>query len=225
MIEMGSLVIFFTLVFLSAGAIWYKTYAKEKASQHSALIYVLEKLVAKDKELSTDSLLTELRDIVIERDNLTQDRFHNLIKTSRILDIPDPLVMDAFFLKVSELLSEDLDMDSGEIFTNFMERERESSTVVRDAVAIPHIVVEKEGISKLILVRAKAGIIFRNDRLVHIAFVLAGSAGATGRSMHLKDLAAIAQIVSNKDFDEKWMNAKDEDALRSILLLAERFRY
>ncbi|MCK5343487.1 MAG: PTS sugar transporter subunit IIA, partial [Candidatus Heimdallarchaeota archaeon] len=195
------------------------------ASQHSALIYVLEKLVAKDKELSTDSLLTELREIVIERDNIPQDRFHNPIKESIIMDIEEPLEMKSLFMQISEILGEKLNMSPFELLTKFIERETQSSTIIRDGLAIPHIIIEREYASRIILVRAKAGIIFPNDRIVHVAFVLVGASGKQGPSIHLKDLAAIAQIANNKDFDEKWLEAKNEDELRSILLLAERYRY
>jgi mannitol/fructose-specific phosphotransferase system IIA component (Ntr-type) len=73
------------------------------------------------------------------------------------------------------------------------------------------------------LVRAKAGILFPQDEIVHIIFVLVGSGGE--RVLHLKILAAIAQIVQNPEFDKKWMEAKNEEELRNIVLLAERERY
>lgn len=40
----------------------------------SALIYALERWVAEDKELTSDSLLVELKDIVVERDEVIEDR-------------------------------------------------------------------------------------------------------------------------------------------------------
>jgi len=225
LIEMGSLVVFITVIFILVGVVWYKVYAEKRASQNSALIYVLEKLVSRDKELSTDSLLTELREIVIERDSIIQDKFHHLIRDSRILDIKEPLTMETLFSQVSEILGEEMSVESENLYKKFLDRELQTSTVVRDGLAIPHIIIEVENFSRLILVRARTGIIFPNDRLVHIAFILVGSSGTRGRSMHLKDLAAIAQIAGNKDFDEKWLEAKGEDELRSILLLAERYRY
>lgn len=224
LIEMGSSILFLTFIFLSLGIIWYKTYAYKRATQNSALIYVLEKLVAKDKELATDSLLVELRDIVIQRDEIVRDQFHRLIEESSVLDIEEPIKMEDFFKEVSEILSEELDVESEEIFRKLVERENQSSTVVRNGLAIPHIIVEKENVSKIVLVRAKTGIVFPNDQLVHVAFALVGSSGKRGRSLHLKDLAAIAQITQNPEFDEKWLEARNEEELKNIILLDERKR-
>ncbi|MCK5568087.1 MAG: amino acid permease [Spirochaetes bacterium] len=224
LIEMGSSIIFLTLAFLSLGVIWYKAYAQKKATQQSALIYVMEKLVAKDKELATESLLTEVRDIVIKRDDFAEDRFHKLLTESRIVDIEEPITMEALFKQVSEILSADLGVDSDELFKKFYEREMQTSTVVRDGLAIPHIVFNVDNASRLILVRARTGIIFPHDKLVHVAFVLVGSLGRRGRSLHLRDLVAIAEIARDPEFDKIWLEAKNEEELRSILLLADRSR-
>lgn len=222
LIETGTLIVFMTMIFLLSGLIWYRVYAQKRASQDSALIYVLEKLVARDKELASDSLLTELKDIVIQRDGIEIDRFHRLIEESTILDIEAPITMEDFFKKISDILSKDLNLKSEELFNKFIEREKLTSTVVRKRLAIPHIVVSREGYFKIILVRAKTGIIFPGDRLVHIAFVLIGSSGE--RTLHLKDLAAIAQITQNPDFDREWLEARNEEELRNIILLVKRTR-
>ena len=222
LIEMGTLIVFMTMIFLLLGFLWFRFYAQKKAVRDSALLYVLEKLVARDKELASDSLLTELKDIVIQRDDIIADRFHKLIEESRVLDITGPITMEDFFKMVSDILSKDLDMKSEELFNKFVEREKLTSTVVREKLAIPHIVVPKECYFKIILVRAKTGIIFPDDNIVHTAFVLVGCLGE--RSLHLKDLAAIAQITQDPEFDKKWLEARNEDELRSLILLAKRTR-
>lgn len=224
LIEMGSSIIFLTLIFLLAGVVWFKAYAQKRAVQQSALIYVMEKLVAKDKELATDSLLTELRDIVIKRDDFAEDRFHKMVKESRVLDIEEPVTMETLFRQVSEVLSGDLGIESEELYDKLYEREMQTSTVLRDGLAVPHIVIEVENAHRIVLVRARTGIIFPGDKLVHVAFVLVGSTARLGRSLHLKDLVAIAQTTQDPEFDKKWMEAKNEEELRSILLLAERSR-
>jgi len=193
LIEMGTFIVFLTIAFLLLGFAWYKTYAQKRASRDSALIYALERLVAVDKELTSDNLLTELKDIVVERDGLIKDRFQSLVEEADVLDIDGALKMEDFFKDISELLSEKLNLDPQVLFRKFVEREKESSTVVTKGLAIPHIVVEGEHTIKALLVRAKAGIIFSQDRVVHIMFVLVGSSDE--RVLHLKILAAIAQIT------------------------------
>jgi len=222
LIEMGSFIIFLTTIFLFLGVVWYKVYAQKRAAQNTALIYVLERLVAKDKELASDSLLTELKEIVIQREGILGDKFQRLIEEGRVLDIDSPLKMEDFFKEVSVILSRDLNVNSEELFKKFVKRETESSTVIGKGLAIPHIFVEVKNIAKVILARAKAGIIFPNDQLVHIAFILVGSSGK--RVLHLRILAAIAQIVQNPEFEEKWLEAKGEEELKHVILLAERKR-
>ena len=119
LIEMGTLIVFMTGIFLLLGFIWYRIYAKKRAAQDSALIYVLEKLVARDKNLTSDSLLTELKDIVIQRDEIVADRFHKLIEESIVLDIEEPLKMKDFFKQVSDILSKDLNLRYEELFKKF----------------------------------------------------------------------------------------------------------
>lgn len=222
LIEMGTFIVFLTMLFLLLGFIWYRFYGQKRASQDSALIYMLETLVAKDKELTSDNLLTELKDIVIQRDEVTEDRFHRLIEKSDVLDIEAPLKMEDFFKRISKALAGELGIEPQVLSAKFVERELESSTVLRKSLAIPHIVVEGKKFFKIILVRARSGVIFPGDKLAHIIFVLVGSPDE--RNFHLKALAAIAQITQNPDFDKQWFEARNADELKNIVLLAERRR-
>jgi len=219
---MGTFIVFLTIVFLLLGFAWYKAYAQKRASQDSALIYALERLVAVDKELTSDNLLTELKDIVVERDGLIKDRFQSLIEEADVLDIDGALKMEDFFRNISDILSKKLNLDPKVLFRKFVEREKESSTVVTKGLAIPHIVVEGAHTIKALLVRAKAGIIFSQDKVVHIMFVLVGSSDE--RVLHLKILAAIAQITQNPGFYEKWLEVTNKEELKNLVLLGERRR-
>ncbi|MBU1905645.1 MAG: PTS sugar transporter subunit IIA, partial [Candidatus Omnitrophica bacterium] len=108
------------------------------------------------------------------------------------------------------------------LFQKLIERENDTSTVIRKGLAIPHIIVQGENIFKILLVRAKTGIIFPSDQIVHIAFVLAGSPDQ--RNLHLKVLAAIAQITQDTEFDKKWLGAANLNELKNAVLLAKRHR-
>ncbi|HDI82159.1 MAG TPA: hypothetical protein ENF18_00025, partial [candidate division WOR-3 bacterium] len=57
---------------------------------------------------------------------------------------------------------------------------------------------------------------------VYISFVLAGSVDE--RKFHLKSLMAIAQIMQTRNFEKKWMEAKNIEDLRSLLLFSRRDR-
>jgi len=141
---------------------------------------------------------------------------------SRILDIDTPIEAKELFNRVSQLLGSDLMADPAVLVKDFLEREKESSTVLRKGLAIPHIIVAGERTFKILLVRAGAGVIFPNDELVHIIFILAASSDE--RNLHLKALAAIAQITNTPGFDKLWLLAGSKEELRNIVLLAERKR-
>ena len=130
--------------------------------------------------------------------------------------------MEKFFMDISGILAEGLGQEQGELFGKLVERERESSTVLRKGLAIPHIVVKGNNVFKIVLARARAGIIFPDDKLAHIIFILAGSSDE--RNLHLRVLAAIAQITEAPGFDEKWFQARNTDEIKNIVLLAERRR-
>ncbi|MBU4342686.1 MAG: amino acid permease [Candidatus Omnitrophica bacterium] len=222
LIEMGTFIVFLTMIFLLLGFTWYRIYGKKQATRDSALIYMLERLVAGDKELASDNLLTELKDIVMQRDKVTEDRFHELVEDGKALDIEEPQKMEDFFKDVSEILGRDLGLNPQTLFNKFIDREMESSTVLRKGLAIPHIIIGGKKIFKVLLVRARSGIIFPNDKLAHIIFILVGSPDE--RNLHLKVLAAIAQITESAGFDKKWFEARNTDELKNIVLLAERRR-
>jgi len=105
-----------------------------------------------------------------------------------------------------------------------LKREKESSTVIRSGLAIPHIIVPGEHKFKILLVRAKAGITFKEPtEPVYIVFMLVGTKDE--RNFHLRALAAIAQICQQQHFDNNWLSARNIEELRDIILLAERKRF
>ena len=222
LIEMGSFVVFLTTLFIILGVVWFRIYAQKRSGQDSALIHLLAELVAKDGELTSDNLLTELKDIVVERDDLIKDKFHTFIEGSKVLDIDEPLQIEDFFREISFILGEELNLKPRELYAKFMKREKESSTVIAGGLAIPHIVVEGVNTIKILLVRAKGGVIFPGDQVAHIIFVLVGSPDE--RILHLKVLAAIAQVTQHPEFGRKWFEVVNKEDLKNILLLAERER-
>ena len=89
--------------------------------------------------------------------------------------------------------------------------------------AIPHVVVEGEGLFELLLVRCREGVKFGQGKgHVHAAFVLVGSADE--RNYHLRALMAIAHIAQEEAFEDRWLSAPEAEGLRDICLLSDRKR-
>jgi len=204
------------------GLCWFLFYVKPNVSRQSALIHVVERITA--NELKKDTISDELRDILLERDNITEDRFDALIKNCEILDIEEPISFEQLFELVSQHLTKRVDISAEEIKKLLLAREAESTTVIRPGLAIPHLILPGENKFDILLVRCVGGVEFSKEQeRAHIIFVLAGSKDE--RNYHLKVLMSIAQITELKQFDSHWATARNIEDLRNIVLLASRRRH
>jgi len=221
-VQMGRIPLLITGLFLIASFLWYLFYTKPETRRFSALMHIMERVTA--KELATPTLENELREIIIERDQIIQDRFDHLMNECLIFDLPRKMGRQDFFTLVARELEKRSGLPRSKIKELLDKREQESTTVLRQGLAIPHIVVPGSGVFDMIVVRCKQGITFSSSSSpVHIVFVLAGSLDE--RNFHLKTLMAIAQITQNPTFDEDWLAARNETTLRNIILTAQRSRH
>ena len=222
LIEMGAMTYFITAIFILCGLIWYLVYVRPRVKKEFALIHVIGRITA--KELTSNYLETELKEILRERDDIIEDRFDRLISGCEILDFEKSLGMEDFFKEAANTLSAKLDEDRDSIFNLLIKREAESSTLIREGLAIPHIVIGGEHKFRILLARCKNGIKFPKAKTpVHVVFILAGTKDE--RNFHLRALAAIAEIAQHKSFDKRWLEARNIGELRDIILLGERKRF
>jgi mannitol/fructose-specific phosphotransferase system IIA component (Ntr-type) len=221
--EMGILPLAITAAFFGGSVLWYVGYVGLHERRDFALIQVVRRITAPDLEPSMPSLEGELREILRQRDEIVEDRFDDLIERSTILDREGSESVWDFFRDVSKLLGEELGMRPEAVYRLLEKRERESTTALRPGLAIPHIIVEGEGVFDILLARSRDGIVFGDDvPPVHAVFVLMGSRDE--RNYHLRALMHIAQITQDPDFDSKWLSAPGKEQLRNIILLGERRR-
>jgi len=219
--DMGKDTLIIAAIFIGFAILWYLLYARPRISRESALMYVVERVT--DRQIVTDSLREELREVIKERDEIIEDDFDHLIKNCLILDLKEKIHFDEFIRIVSEKLSNRLDMKQAKLIRLFVEREKQSCTALRPGLAIPHIVTEGKKKFEVVLVRSKEGIIFPDaPELVHIVFILVGTRDM--RNLHLRALMAIAQLSQQTNFDNKWLDAKTVEDLRDIVLLGKRKR-
>ncbi len=220
-IDMGLIPLLITASFIGLSAAWFWLYVYRRVSRASAVMHVVERVT--DRELQTVTLENELRDILLERDDIIEDRFDRLIRDCEILDIQGSQSFEKIFRKVSTILAGRLATEEYVLFEKFLHREAEGGTVVQPGFAIPHIVVEGENKFDILLVRARDGIDFPHaPDPVRIMFVLAGSRDE--RNYHLRALMAIAQIAQEKQFEQRWLAARDTEAIRNLVLLSTRTR-
>ncbi len=220
-IDMGRVPLLITAAFIALSAAWFIFYVRRRVSRASAVMHIVERVTA--RELKTVTLENELRDILLQRDDIIEDRFDELIRECEILDIQGKSSAEKVFRQASQILEKKLDINEYVLFEKFLHREAEGGTVVQPGFAIPHIVVEGENKFDILLVRAVDGIDFPHaEDPVKTMFILAGSQDQ--RNYHLRALMAIAQIAQEKDFEKRWLAARDTAAIRNLLLLSTRKR-
>lgn len=219
--EMGreSLVTF--SIFTIGGLFIYWFYGRIRTTREYALLHLIERITA--KELTTHSLETELKEIIRERDDITKDRFDLIIEKCVVLDIDRQMLRDDFFRLISETLCHRVKIKADVLFQLISKREKETSTVIAPGIALPHIIMDGEHLFDILMVRCRKGIRFSETaQKVHTVFVLIGTRDE--RNFHLRALAAIAQILHDPNFQKKWISAKNEEALRDVVLLGKRMR-
>jgi len=175
------------------------------------------------REFFGRGLEDELRHIALERDEVQQDHFDSIVKSCIILDIKEQMALDDFLQLIAKSVAAKTDIPQDRLLRKFIAREEESSTVLKPGLAVPHIVVDGEHLFDMVLVRCAQGIFFPGqEKPVTSAFVLFGTRDE--RNFHLKALMAIAHIVEEQGFNERWENARNEEDLRDIILLSKRAR-
>ena len=221
--KMGMIPLVFTGIFFGGSLLWYAAYVGGHKRRDSALIQVVRRVTDSDLAPSGAALESELREILKERDEIIEDRFDCLVHECTILDRAGQESVWDFFRGISGTLSEQLGIPEERVYELLVERERESTTALRPGLAIPHIVVEGEGVFRLLLARSREGIVFSEGAPpVHAVFVLMGSMDE--RNYHLRALMHVAQITQEPGFDGKWLAAANTEQLRNVILLGERRR-
>jgi len=220
-IKMGKAPLLISASFIALSAAWFLLYVSRRVNRASAVMHIVERVT--DMELKTVTLENELRDILLERDNIIEDRFDQLIKKCEIIDIKGRIAAEKIFQRISNILAKRMQTNKYVLFEKFLHREAQGGTIIQPGLAIPHIIVEGEDKFDILLVRAVDGIDFPHAKEpVKIMFILAGSKDQ--RNYHLRALMAIAQIAQQKHFEQLWMTARDTQAIRNLILLSARKR-
>ena len=221
LLEMGEDAFLITALLVLAGFCVYWFYGRKRVRLESALLHLIERIT--DRRLVTGMLEEELKNVIRERDEIAADRFDALVEQCPILDLEGPVRLSEFMKLAAKKLSETTAVPADVLQEALASRERESSTVLNAGLAIPHVAIEGEGVFEILLARSRQGISF-SERASHIhaVFVLVGTRDE--RNFHLRALAAVAQIVRDPEFMHRWMRARNEQALRDVVLLGERGR-
>jgi APA family basic amino acid/polyamine antiporter len=219
--KIGSEALIVNLLLVISGFFVYWFYGRIRTTREYALLHIIERITA--KEITTHSLETELKEIIKERDEIIKDRFDEIIEKCTILDIEKSTTIEEFSQLAASEMARHLNKDSDSTLNLLLAREHDASVVLTPHLAIPHIIIDGTHSFDILLARCKGGVYFSESApKVHAVFVLMGTRDE--RTFHLRVLAAIAQIIMDPHFDDKWMKARSKEALRDIVLLGKRRR-
>ncbi len=221
-IDMGIQPVLLSLLFISVGVVLYFLRRGQVPTPSPALVHLIERIT--NRKLVSRHLADELREIVLDRDAIVTDDFDKTMEAAPVVDIDEELSFDRFLERLADTAQQAMPyMAPEQIAALLREREVESSTAISGFVAVPHIIIEGHNRFAVMLVRARKGIRF-SDRhpSVKAVFVLIGTRDM--RNLHLRALAAIAQVVQAPQFEQRWLAAKDAADLRDIVVLSERKR-
>ena len=98
-IDLGAGAVELSLTFLLISFCVYIFYGRKKQNREYALLHLLKRIT--DSTLTEDLLEDELREIVVNRDNIDQDNFDNLIKDARFYDFDEAMDFNQLLAKVS----------------------------------------------------------------------------------------------------------------------------
>ena len=213
--QMGVLPILLVGGFICFGFGWYWFYARDVIWREYSLLHIVERITG---EKSTGYLVDEeLREILIDRDQLEEERFENLIKKCDVLDLFKYERPDKFAKLMAEKLTKRLDIEEDKLFNLLMKREKDSNIVIHPGIAVVSHMIKGRDKFEIIIVRSKMGIFLANDLPpIHAFFIIVASPDT--KSLYLHSLMWIVQIAEETDFEIEWQKAKDEEELRDIFL-------
>ena len=213
--EMGIVPMLLVGGFILFGFCWYWFYARDKIWREYSLLHVIERLTG---EKSTGYLVDEeLREILIERDDVTEKRFEDLIKKCEVIDVYKYERPDKFAWLIANKLADRLNTDRDSLHALLKKMETDSNIIVHPGIAIFSHIIKGRDKFEIILVRSKKGIKLSDDvDPIHAFFVIVASPDQ--QSYYLHTLMWIVQIAEETDFEDEWIHAKDIDELRDIIL-------
>lgn len=217
----------FSVIMIAISVIWYRVYVKKRVLRSGAIFNMFENLGKSRNE----NLDRELRGILKEKGLRKDDPFDELVTRSSVVDIQDKTEFEDIVDIVSKKFSDILHIYEDEVKKPFLEGTRVGNTPVTKEVALPHFRLKNISQMEMIIVRARNGVEikfknplkgFKEDvQIVKAIFFLISP--ENNANLHLRILAQVAGVVDDKQFQEYWSNATDEQELKEILIHDERY--
>ena len=214
-IEMGTIPMLIVGLFILFSLSWYLIFARDKIWREYSLLHVVEKVTGKK---STGYLVDEeLREVLIERDQLEEKRFEDTIKNCEVIDLYKYITPNKLALLLAERLTKRVDINIDKLYKLLRKKEKDDNFVIHPGIAIVSNVIKGREKFELIIVRSRMGIIISdNIDPIRAFFVIVSSKDK--QSLYHHTLMWLTQIAEATNFEEEWTKAENIDELREIIL-------
>ncbi len=221
LIELGVSSLEILLLFGSTGLLIYLLYGRKRSRYEFAALHLIKNMV--NRQLQSEGLEEELREIIRDREQLSQDITDELLKKAYMLDISHKETLHGVFQMAGSLLAPVTGLSSEAISRQLEEREQMMSTALSPFISVPHILIPETEEIWLCLIRCQKGLYFDEaHKEIKSMVILIGS--EKRRDDHLKILTGLVHIFRNKEFERVWTEGKDMEAIRDQLILMDRNR-
>ena len=203
------------VIFIIAGIGWYFIYSHGKIRREYALLHVAKRMMGEERD---EYLLDEeLREILIDRDQILRSRFLDKVKNAAVIDL-DYMKSPA---KMSEMLaytfSEKIGCDCGYRKDEFTKEDRKAHMITMPHFVLMSYMVKGKNIYDIAVVRTKRGAIFSEaSPPVHAAFVILFTPDE--KSFYLNSLMWLIKGCEKVDFEGYWRKAENEERLKQMII-------
>ena len=225
--EMGLLPILFSAGLIVIGVLWYLIYGKSRVVRTGAIYHLFERL----GRSRYNGLDIEMRGILKEKGLRESDPFDEIVTRGLVLDYNEKENFENVVTKASEWLSQFAKSTPSQISKQFIEGTRLGMTPVMHGIALPHLRLKELTEAQMVIVRGKEGIHIsfkdplkdldhEEEAIVNAIFFLVSP--EKDPTQHLRILAQIAGRVDEENFEQEWMDAKDDQELKEALIHEDR---
>lgn len=221
-VEMGWLAVLFTGGIIAACIGWYLLYGRARVQRNGAIFHVFARL----GERTHRPLEAELRLIMAERGLHVSDGFETLVGQAKVVELEVVSDFDNALAAGAEALARMLGLDPKDLTETFTAETRLGLMPIAGGVALPHLRTDRVDEPRMALVRLRHAVEVIPEPghapvRVFALVMMVSPEDHPGR--HLRILARLAERFDQDDFVSAWKAARDDAALKELLLGTDHF--
>lgn len=216
--QMGTMSILFSAGIIVVGIIWFYVYARKKVVREGAIYHIFERLGReRHKELED-----EFRVILKEKGPVDPEDYRNMVNGAAVFIDRNCGNYDNALNKAAKQIEQVLPVDHDEILKHLSGEENMENTPVYNKIALPHFSDPKIEETRMLIIKFQDDVVFERPGTAHDKMPLEGLIILAGiehkKSVHLRYLSELANIIDKDDFLEKWEKANDEESIKQCFL-------